>query len=94
MSLHRFMLNGVEIDLGLTDDDSMPARVEALRIYLEDHLGFDSFVKVYQLMEGVSQDDDEVRGMGIELVAQIVLAVAEMTGHGLAWVHPWSHSLD
>jgi hypothetical protein len=55
------MLNGVEIDLGLTDDDSMPARVEALRIYLEEHLGFDSFVRVYQLMEGVSQEDDEVR---------------------------------
>lgn len=60
-SLSRFMLNGVEIDLGMDAADSLPARVEALRIFLEEHLGFDAFVKVYQLMENVSQEDDEVR---------------------------------
>lgn len=60
-SLSRFMLNGVEIDLGVDAADSLPARVEALRIFLEEQLGFEAFVKVYQLMENVSQEDDEVR---------------------------------
>uniref|UniRef100_A0A061S4H1 non-specific serine/threonine protein kinase n=1 Tax=Tetraselmis sp. GSL018 TaxID=582737 RepID=A0A061S4H1_9CHLO len=58
-SLSRFYLNGKEIDLGVEADASLPARVEALRIFLENHLGFEPFVKVYQLMENVSQDDDE-----------------------------------
>eukprot|EP00873_Tetraselmis_striata_P046474 jgi/Tetstr1/466738/TSEL_011211.t1 len=58
-SLSRFMLNGVEIDLGVDAADSLPARVEALRIFLEEQLGFEAFVKVYQLMENVSQEDDE-----------------------------------
>ena len=51
-SLHRvqslagkFMLNGEEIDLGVGPQASMAHRVEALRVLLEQRLGFDTFMK-------------------------------------------------
>ena len=41
----RFMLNGEEIDLGVGPQASMAHRVEALRVLLEQRLGFDTFMK-------------------------------------------------
>lgn len=41
----KFMLNGEEIDLGVGPQASMAHRVEALRVLLEQRLGFDTFMK-------------------------------------------------
>ena len=41
----RFVLNGEEIDLGVGPQASMAHRVEALRVLLEQRLGFDTFMK-------------------------------------------------
>lgn len=41
----RFVLNGEEIDLGVGPQASMAHRVEALRLLLEQRLGFDTFMK-------------------------------------------------
>ena len=41
----KFMLNGEEIDLGVGPQASMAHRVEALRVLLEQRLGFDVFMK-------------------------------------------------
>lgn len=41
----KFMLNGEEVDLGVGPQASMAHRVEALRVLLEQRLGFDIFVK-------------------------------------------------
>lgn len=41
----RFVLNGEEIELGVGPQASMAHRVEALRVLLEQRLGFDTFMK-------------------------------------------------
>ena len=41
----KFMLNGEEVDLGVGPQASMAHRVEALRVLLEQRLGFDIFMK-------------------------------------------------
>ena len=44
-SAGRFVLNGEEIELGVGVGASMAHRVEALRVLLEQRLGFDTFMK-------------------------------------------------
>ncbi len=41
----RFVLNGEEIKLPVRQDDSLAAKVEALRCFLEDKLGTKPFLK-------------------------------------------------
>lgn len=56
----KFVLNGQTLRLpGLTEQDTLPNRVEALRVYLESELGTDTFVKVYRLMNDLQSGDDD-----------------------------------
>ncbi|DBB05985.1 TPA: hypothetical protein ACH3X3_009975 [Trebouxia sp. C0006] len=55
----KFMLNGEEIDLGVGPQASMAHRVEALRVLLEQRLGFDTFMKVYRRLESIPTSHDE-----------------------------------
>lgn len=48
----RFLLNGEEIELGVGPQASMAHRVEALRVLLEQRLGFDTFMKYALLPKG------------------------------------------
>ncbi len=41
----RFLLNGVEVELPVREDDSLAARAEALRCFLEDALGTQPFLQ-------------------------------------------------
>jgi hypothetical protein len=41
----RFMLNGAEVPLPVRSHDSLAHKVEALRMYLEQKLGTDPFLK-------------------------------------------------
>ncbi len=41
----RFLLNGAEVPLPVRENDSLPNKVEALRMYLEQKLGTDPFLK-------------------------------------------------
>ncbi|KAJ9525273.1 hypothetical protein QJQ45_020808 [Haematococcus lacustris] len=56
----RFMLNGVEVPLeGVRSNDSLAHKVEALRMFLDQKLGTQAFLKVYRRLESLSLEDDE-----------------------------------
>mmetsp|Transcript_4882 Transcript_4882/g.8921 ORF Transcript_4882/g.8921 Transcript_4882/m.8921 type:complete len:142 (-) Transcript_4882:1693-2118(-) len=57
----RFLLDGMPVRLPVPDNASLPARVEALRMYLEEKLGTVAFLKVYRRLESLSIDDDEAQ---------------------------------
>jgi hypothetical protein len=41
----RFLLDGAEVQLPVTEDDSLSLKVEALRMFLEDRLGDTLFLQ-------------------------------------------------
>ncbi|GFH11762.1 protein kinase domain-containing protein [Haematococcus lacustris] len=54
------MLNGVEVPLeGVRSNDSLAHKVEALRMFLDQKLGTQAFLKVYRRLESLSLEDDE-----------------------------------
>ncbi|GIL80611.1 hypothetical protein Vretifemale_9761, partial [Volvox reticuliferus] len=58
----QFMLNGQVILLpGVREGDSLALKVEALRVFLEQNLGTNAFLKVYRMLESLSFEDDEAQ---------------------------------
>ncbi|GLI70930.1 hypothetical protein VaNZ11_016024 [Volvox africanus] len=58
----QFMLNGQVIQLsGVREGDSLALKVEALRVFLEQNLGTNAFLKVYRMLESLSSEDDEAQ---------------------------------
>ncbi|GIL63301.1 hypothetical protein Vafri_17397 [Volvox africanus] len=58
----QFMLNGQVIQLpGVREGDSLALKVEALRVFLEQNLGTNAFLKVYRMLENLSVEDDEAQ---------------------------------
>ena len=50
---------GMTQKLNMKATDPLPFRIEFLREYLEDHLGFDKFFKLYQRCQNPSEADDD-----------------------------------
>eukprot|EP00899_Mesostigma_viride_P027352 jgi/Mesvir1/7801/Mv11743-RA.1 len=67
----KFLLDGSTLKLpNVTQSDSLGSRIEALRVFLEEKLGLDLFLEVYNRLEGV-QEDDEDEDVAADLVAQL-----------------------
>ncbi|CAG9466562.1 unnamed protein product [Pedinophyceae sp. YPF-701] len=45
------------------EEESLAARVEALRMFLEEQLGFDRFLRAYRRMENMAPDEDEMKAL-------------------------------
>ncbi|GFH30234.1 protein kinase domain-containing protein [Haematococcus lacustris] len=73
----RFMLNGVEVPLeGVRSNDSLAHKVEALRMFLDQKLGTQAFLKVYRRLESLSLEDDE---------SEVSRDVPIISGPGRSW---------
>ncbi|KAG1679536.1 hypothetical protein FOA52_011138 [Chlamydomonas sp. UWO 241] len=55
----RFVLDGKVVPLPVRREDPLGVKVESLRMYLDDALGTDVFMKVYRRLESLTVDDDE-----------------------------------
>ena len=56
----KFTLLGQTLQLpNVSTEDSLFYRIESLRIYLENELGMDTFIKTYNLVKGLQEQDDE-----------------------------------
>ncbi|GFR44775.1 hypothetical protein Agub_g6107 [Astrephomene gubernaculifera] len=94
----QFMLNGQAVQLpGVREGDSLALKVEALRVFLETHLGTDPFLRVYRRLESLSVDDDEaavsaefLAALGqeklpyLQLVHQLIVCEENMHAEGAA----------
>ena len=59
-SLSSFKLNGKTLRLkNVSDKDTLCYRIEALRKFLGDELGEETFLKVYKMVESQKQNDDD-----------------------------------
>lgn len=50
----------MQVSLPSTVGDSLAAKVEALRVFLEQELGTEEFLQLYNLLEGLSPNSDTV----------------------------------
>jgi hypothetical protein len=48
----------LQVALPVAEEDSLAAKIEALRIFLERELGTETFLKLYHHLESLSPDDD------------------------------------
>lgn len=74
----KFRLDGATVKLpSVQRDDGLAYRIEALRVMLEDRLGFDRFFDVYQMLKDMQPGDDDD-----QLADELVSAVGpENTGY-------------
>lgn len=70
---HAFVdADGRILDLNISDQDSMMYRIESLKLYLEQQLGFGDFISVYRALQASTQSEasDEQRPPLEELLSE------------------------
>ncbi|MEW5305069.1 MAG: hypothetical protein WDW36_007633 [Sanguina aurantia] len=55
----RFRVNGAQVPLPVRDSDSLQTKLEALKVYLGQQLGTETFTCVYRRLDTLTADDDE-----------------------------------
>jgi NIMA (never in mitosis gene a)-related kinase len=65
MTPSKFLLDGKTVELPNIDEGAtLPSRVEALRVYLEEVLGESKFIRAYKAMDELNEKDDEESVVG------------------------------
>lgn len=71
-SFSKFKLGGATLHLpNVSSKDSLMYRIESLRMFLEDKLGFETFIKIYHLLNDNNANNNNNNGSDPSIDEQI-----------------------